>query len=95
MWQVILFEYGEYEELEAVLRSLSKVATFREGTAFYFYSQLPGQPEFRFDCEPITGGLITSLKGDYFSFFGYFIDALISRFGTLEIGRNGALPTNP
>jgi hypothetical protein len=94
MWQVILFECDKYEELEAVLRSLSNVATLREGTAFFFYSQLPGQPEFKLDCELINGGLITSRKGEYYSFFGHFIDALTSRFGTLEIGKDGTLPTN-
>ena len=94
MWQVILFDCDNQEDLDSHLRGLSSVATFRDGTAFYFYSQLPGQPEFEFDCELIQGGLITSRKGEYFSFLGHFIDALTSRFGTLEIGKDGALPVS-
>jgi len=92
MWQIILFNCDNDQDLDSLLRGLSSFATFRDGTAFYFYSQLPGQPEFQFDCELITGGLITSRKGNYFSFFGHFIDALTSRFGALEIGPDGALP---
>ena len=94
MWQIILFDCDNHEDLDSLLRGLSSVATFREGTAFYFYSQLPGQPEFQFDCELITGGLITSREGEYFLFLGHFIDALTSRFGTLEIGKDGTLPAS-
>jgi len=94
MWQIILFDCDNHEDLDSLLRGLSSIATFRDGTAFYFYSQLPGQPEFELDCELIQGGLITSRKGEYFSFFGHFIDALTSRFGTLEIGRNSTLPVS-
>jgi len=92
MWQIILFDCDNHEDLDRLLRGLASFATLREGTAFYFYSQLEGEPEFQFDCELITGGLITSRKGEYFPFLGRFIDALTSRFGTLEIGRDGALP---
>jgi hypothetical protein len=94
MWQVILFDCDNDDDLDSLLRGLSSFATFRDGTAFYFYSQLPDQPEFEFDCELIQGGLITSRKGEYFSFLGHFIDALTSRFGTLEIGKDGALPAS-
>lgn len=93
MWQVILFDCDNHDDLERVLRGLSSVAELREGTAFYFFSQLPGHPEFEFDCELISGGLITSRKGDYFTFLGHLIDALTTRFGSLEIGRDGALPS--
>lgn len=92
MWQIILFDCDNHEDLDSLLRGLASFATFQEGTAFYFYSQLPGDPEFQFDCELISGGLITERKGDYFTFLGRFIDALTSRFGTLEIGKDGALP---
>jgi hypothetical protein len=92
MWQIVLFECDSHEDLDSLLRGLVAVATFREETAFYFYSQLPGQPEFQFDCELIEGGLITSREGEYFPFLGYFIDALTRRFGSLEIGKDGALP---
>ena len=92
MWQFILFDCDSDADLDQLLRGLSSVATLREGTAFYFFSQLPGQAEFTLDCELVSGGLITERKGDYFSFFGRFIDALTTRFGTLEIGRDGALP---
>ena len=92
MWQFFLFDCDSHEDLDNLLRGLASIATFREGTAFYFYSQLPGQPEFRFDCELVQGGLITSRTGDYFSFFGHFVDALTKRFGALEIGPDGALP---
>lgn len=91
MLQVILFNCDNDQDLDTLLRGLSLFATFRDGTAFYFYSQLPGQPEFQFDCELVSGGLITSRSGDYFSFFGHFIDALSARFGALEIGKDGAL----
>jgi len=94
MWQIVLFDCDNHEDLDSLLRGLARVATFREGTAFYFYSQLPGQPEFQFDCELVSGGLITSGTGEYFSFLGHFIDALTSRFGTLEIGKDGALPAS-
>lgn len=92
MWQVILFDCSDADELDRILRSLSAFAAFREGTAFYFYSQLPGQPEFDVDCELITGGLITSRKGAYQFFLGHLIDALTSKFGKLELLKNGALP---
>jgi len=92
MWQIILFDCDNHEDLDQILRGLASVATLREGTAFYFFSQLPGQPEFQFDCELVSGGLITDRKGAYFLFLGHFIDALTSRFGTLEIGKDGALP---
>jgi len=92
MWQFVLFECESVDDLDAVLRGLASVATLREGTAFYFYSQLPGQPEFEFDCELVQGGLITSRKGNYFLFLGHLIDALTARFGHLEIGPDGALP---
>jgi len=92
MWQIVLFNCDSDTDLDALLRKLEAIATFREGTGFYFFSQLPGQPEFQFDCELIQGGLITSRKGDYFSFLGHLIDALTSRFGALEIGKDGALP---
>ena len=92
MWQLVLFDCDNHEDLDALLRGLASVATFREGTAFYFYSQLPGQPAFQFDCELVQGGLITSRKEAYFSFFGHFIDALTSRFGTVEIVKDGSLP---
>lgn len=91
-WQVILFDCDSHEAVDSLLRGLGRVATFSEGTAFYFYTQLPGQPEFKFDCELISGGLITSRTGDYFTFFGHLLDALTSRFGALEVGPEGSLP---
>ena len=92
MWQFILFECDDVAELDGVLRGLASFATLEEGTAFYFYSELPGQPAFKFECELVTGGLITSRNGDYYWFLGHFVDALTSRFGALEIGPDGALP---
>jgi len=91
-WQFVLFDCDDHEALHRLLLGLASVATLREGTAFYFYSQLPGQPEFQFDCELVSGGLITSRTGEYFFFLGHFIDALTSRFGTLELGKDGAIP---
>ena len=92
MWQWILFDCSSDDDLASVLRGLSSVATLKEGTGFFFFSQLPGEPEFKLDCEVIEGGLITSREGAYCPFFGRFIDALTSKFGTLEIGRDGAIP---
>ncbi len=91
-WQFVLFDCDDHEDLHHDLLGLASVATLREGTAFYFYTQLRGQPEFQFDCELVAGGLITSRSGEYFSFLGHFVDALTSRFGTLEIGKDGAIP---
>lgn len=92
MWQVILFDCDDADELDGLLRDLSAFAAFRDGTAFYFYSQLPGQPEFDVDCELITGGLITTRKGAYHLFFGHLVDALTSKFGKLELFKDGELP---
>jgi hypothetical protein len=89
--QFMLFEC-EVEELDAVLKGLASFATLKEGTAFYFYSELPGRPAFTFDCELISGGLITSRSGDCHSFLGRVVEALTSKFGALEIGPDGALP---
>jgi hypothetical protein len=92
MWQVVLFNYESPEELDRTLRGLSSFATCGAESAFYFFSQRLGEPEFQFDCELISGGLITSREGEYFSFLGRFIDALTFRFGALELGPDGALP---
>ncbi|ATQ73395.1 hypothetical protein CR152_01875 [Massilia violaceinigra] len=92
MWQVILFNCNDADELDGLLRGLSSIAAFRDGSAFYFYSHLPGQPEFDVDCELITGGLITTRKGAYHLFFGHLIDALTSKFGKLELFKDGELP---
>lgn len=92
MWQVILFECTDTNELDNVLRDLSSLAGFRDGTAFYFYSHLPGQAAFDVDCELITGGLITTRKGAYHLFFGHLIDALTCKFGKLELLKRGELP---
>jgi hypothetical protein len=93
MWQVILFECDDTGDLDGLLRDLSSYATFRDGTAFYFYSQLPGQPEFAVDCELIDGGLITDRRGAFRLFFGHLIDALTSKFGKLSLFKDGELPT--
>lgn len=92
MWQVILFDCNSAGELDELLRGLSCFAEFRDGTAFYFYSQRPGEPEFDFDCELVTGGLITTRKGAYHLFFGQLIDALTLKFGKLELFSEGDLP---
>jgi hypothetical protein len=92
MWQVLLFECSDPEDLDRTLRGLASFATFRAESGFYFYSQRSGEPEFQFDCELINGGLITDREGDYFSFLGHFIDALTVQFGALELGPDGALP---
>ena len=90
MIQLFLFS-AVCRDLESALRSLSGVAELREESGFYFFRQLPGQPEFQFDCELVSGGLMTERKGDYFAFLGRFVDALTSRFGAVEIGPEGAL----
>ena len=90
MLQLFLFS-ADGRELEAVLRSLSVRAALREEAGFYFFREVPGQPGFQFDCELVSGGLITQRKGDYFAFLGHFVDLLTSRFGALEIGPEGTL----
>ncbi|RYG12919.1 MAG: hypothetical protein EON92_06980, partial [Burkholderiales bacterium] len=84
MWQVILFGSENENEVDQTLRSLSGVANCHAESAFYFFSQREGEPEFKFDCEIITGGLITDREGEYFAFLGHFVDTLTRRFGVLE-----------
>jgi hypothetical protein len=91
MLQVFLFHYENSEELDRTLRGLSSVATLRAESSFYCFSQCSGESEFRFDCELVSGGLITTREGEYFSFLGHLIDALTMQFGALELGPDGAL----
>ena len=55
MWQVLLFDCENPAELDQVLQGLSSFATCRAESGFYWFSQRPGEPEFQFDCELISG----------------------------------------
>lgn len=88
--QAIRFQYDAADEVRLFLSGFSNVATVKEGSDFYYYSQLPGQTAFKFDCEFVNGGFFTSREGEYFMFFGCFLDALTHRFGAIEMGPEGA-----
>ncbi len=88
----MLFQYDSDEEVRAFLRSFSEIATVKEGPDLYFYSQLPGQCPFQFDCEFVTSGFVTTREGDYSFFLGRFIDALTFRFGEIVLGPENAFP---
>jgi len=89
-FQAIQFQYKADDDVRSFLRGFSEVAAFEESSDFYYYSQLAGQPAFKFDCEFVNGGLFTTREGEYFMFLGYFLEALTKCFGAIEIGPEGA-----
>jgi hypothetical protein len=90
--QSMLFQYDSAEDVREFLRTFSEIAIVKEGPDLYFYTQLPGHSPFQFDCEFVDSGFVTTREGEYFLFFGRFVDALTSRFGEIVLGPENAFP---
>ena len=68
------------------LRGMSSIAALEErAESFLVFSQLPGDPEFTFDCELTASGLRSERAGAYFTFFGMFLEALTGQFGAVTV----------
>jgi hypothetical protein len=81
---VLHFTYAVPEEVREALRGLSHLAKLDEGSDFFFFSELDGEPPFKLDCELIDLGLITDRKGAYESFLGALCSALTAKFGKVR-----------
>ena len=92
MMQVVLFNYDSSKIVQECLLQLKQYAKLEESSAFWFFSEIEGNPKFNFDCEVIEGGIITERKGEYATFLGHFIDHLTKIFGKLELGPEGNFP---
>lgn len=92
MFQAIQFNYTSYESVAQVMEALSQFARVREGPGIWFFQELEGGEPFQFDCEIVTGGLLTARKGNYWLFLGHLVDALTRTFGAVEFGPERALP---
>ncbi|HNA82353.1 MAG TPA: hypothetical protein PLQ64_07775, partial [Thiobacillaceae bacterium] len=83
--QSFRFSYDNEEDIRSFLRSLSHSATVDDRIDFFVFSQLPGQPSFTFDCALAPEGLHSERGGEYFSFLGFFIEAVTGQFGCVEV----------
>jgi hypothetical protein len=78
------FKYTTASEVQTFLRSLSEDVNVEERDEFFVFTSLVGE-SFTFDCEILPNGLLSDRDGNYFNFFGVFIEALTGKFGSVEI----------
>ena len=83
--QTFRFKFSAEEDVRSFLRTLSQSAVVDDRTDFFVFSQLPGQPDFTFDCELVPEGLHSERGGNYLEFLGLFIEAITGQFGCVEV----------
>jgi len=83
--QSFRFQFQTENDVRTFLRSFSQRVVITESPDFFVFSQLPGQPEFTFDCELVPDGINSDRAGKYFPFLGEFVEAITGRFGQVEI----------
>lgn len=91
MIQAIRFNCESLETIQKVMRDLSLHASLSEESGFWFFSELDGCEPFKFDCEVVSGGLITERSGEYYEFLGRFVDKLTSSVGSIQFGPEGSM----
>ncbi len=78
--------YAQSETLlEYTLRGLSKFAALNEERERFFFTNLAGQPKFSFECHIVEDGIDVEARGQFFSFLGALVEALIEEFGKISI----------
>jgi hypothetical protein len=83
--QEFRFKHNSPEDVRIFLRRLSGTAVVDDRNDFFVFSQLPGAPEFTFDCELIECGFRSERGGEYFHFLGVFLESLTGAFGAVEV----------
>ena len=83
--QEFRFKHGSPEDVRVFMRQFSGTAVVDDRNDFFVFSQLPGAPEFTFDCELIQSCVRSERGGEYFHFLGVFLESLTGTFGAVEV----------
>ena len=84
--QTFQFKADSPEVVRCFLRSLAPLASLDErAPEFFVFTHADGEPEFTFDCELTSQGIISERAGEYFGFLGRFVEALTSHFGAVAM----------
>jgi hypothetical protein len=90
MQQEFRFDYQSLQQVQAFLDSLASAAQMdRRAEDFYVFTAAPGDPGFSFDAEIVPQGLRSVRSGEYFGFFGLFVEGLTGTFGPVTIEDDG------
>lgn len=85
---------GSDAEICEFLHGLDHVAQVNHrGNSFRFLAK--DVPDFVFDCEVKPGAIVNKRSGEYSEFFSTFIEALVGRFGQVEMEDASAIMSKP
>ena len=82
--QTLTTESGNAQEFEEFINSLSDIASLKKTETGWIVSKFENQ-QFIFEIQLIANGFYIHRSGNYFSFFGFFIEAVTGNFGRASI----------